>query len=117
MNKIIILVCLFCTFLSGCLYNKKVIKKGDMTIINEGYITVIGVASQDKGGALVESDSVQRYFIKGLYKWPENVYGKKVRARGKCIFYDQRELMKKSPYRQGYAIFRILKKVKWEVIE
>lgn len=119
MKKLIILMCTFFAFLTGCTQAKKITKQGDITIIDEGYITVIGVAKQDnKEGALIESDSNHhRYFIDSLDEWPKNINGKKIKARGRCIVTDQRELMKKAPFRQGPSIFRKLKDVKWEVIE
>ena len=119
MKKIIILVCFFSTLLTGCTHTKKITKQGDITIIDEGFITVVGVAKEDnKEGAFLESDSNHHpYFIKGLNEWPKNVHGKKVKAYGRCTVIDQRELMKQAPFRQGYAVYRSLKDVKWEVIE
>lgn len=96
----------------------KIIKKGDgYKIIDEGNITVVGLALNDKGGAFIDVDSLHWYFIKDLYRWPENVYNKKVKASGRCILYDQRVLMRKSPFRQGYGFMRTLQDAKWEVIE
>jgi hypothetical protein len=119
MKKIIILACLFFTLFTGCLQTKKITKQDDVTITDEGYITVVGVAKEDnKEGAFVESDSDHHpYFIKELNEWPKNVHGKRIKAYGRCMVVDQRELMKKAPFRQGYAVYRSLKDVKWEVIE
>lgn len=118
MRKIFRLAYIMFAFLMSCANSKKITKQGDITIIDEGYITVVGVAKEDsKGGALIEKDPDHRYFIKDLSAWPKNAYGKKIKASGRCITVDQRKLMKKNPYRQGYAIKRTLEDIKWEVVE
>lgn len=118
MKQMIVLIYVFSLFLNGCKPTSKVTNNGDITTTDYGYITVIGIAKEDsKTGALVENDSDHRYFIDGLNEWPKNVYGKKVKVRGRCITVDQQKLMKKNPYRQGYPVKNTLENAKWKVVD
>ncbi|HWB27753.1 MAG TPA: hypothetical protein VG738_19900 [Chitinophagaceae bacterium] len=118
MNKLITFFCVCLAFLTGCGASAKLTNQGDVTITNHGYITVVGMATEDiKGGPLIEGDSTHRYFIKGLHEWSKYAYGKKIRAHGKYITIDKRKLMDKEPWIQGYRIKDILENVKWEVID
>ena len=56
-------------------------------------ITVIGIALEDKGGAIVITDTPHRkYFIDGLDEWNEKYYGKKIKVTGILVIYEQEDL-------------------------
>lgn len=105
--------------LGACGGIKKVTyENGGLTKITEGgYITVIGVATERLSRSGIIDDKGVFYLIKGVSQWSRNLYGKKVKARGKLMVIDRREWMKVDIYRQGPGILNLLKDTKWEVIE
>lgn len=84
-------------------------------------ITVIGIAQEDKGGAVVTTDEGVFYFLDKLDIWNDNIYGKRIRVTGRLNI----EEIKENPYKGSDSVTpqqrngpkMILKKPKWDLLE
>lgn len=107
MNKIF----LFSILLSLATSSKKC---GELT---SNKVSVIGIALNDKDGAIVKTDS-SYYLIGGLDEWDEKYYKKKVRVTGVL----KREIHTKTStdsvwVQERVGTWLIIKKAKWYLVE
>jgi len=119
MKKVLAVLCALPLILTACGGEKKVTysESGLVKITEKGYITVIGVAGDLLNNNGIWDENGAFYKIAGATPWPENIYGKKIKAFGKLMVYDKRKLMKGNPYIQGPAILNLLTHAKWMLIE
>lgn len=107
--------------LTACCSTKNVTYgDGGLTrITDKGYITVVGVATDQLRRTAIEDDKGVYYVMKDIRGgWPQGVEGKKVKAYGKCLIIDRRKFMEKTNYLTGGpAITYVLTDAKWELIE
>jgi len=105
----------------ACSGSKKVTYgDGGLTkITDKGYITVVGLATDQLRRTAIMDDNQFYYIMRDISGgWPLDVKGKRVKAQGKLLVVDSRKLMEKTNFIQGGpAIMYVLADAKWEVVE
>ncbi len=80
-------------------------------------ITVIGIALDEKDGAIVETEQ-GNYWLEELDRWDEKYYGKKVKVTGKLVIKTYKKQSTDSIQVQEHVgTVRILKRPKWKLLE
>jgi hypothetical protein len=120
MKRILVALTGWLLVLSACHSTKNVTYgDGGLTKITEkGYITVVGMATDQLRRTAIKDDKGVYYVMRDIRGgWPSGVEGKKVKAHGKFLILDSRKLMKKTNYLVGGpVIMYVLADAKWEVI-
>jgi hypothetical protein len=84
-------------------------------------ITIIGTALNAKLGAIIQTENGEVYYLAGVYEWPDDITGKKVKATGTISseYHDPKNLKTKDgAYKTGMSGEKVnLHDVVWEVIE
>lgn len=102
-------ICLSIAILSGLCSNSNT--------GNDKKFTVIGVALNSKGGAIVKTKA-GIYFVDGLYRWDEKYYGKRVKVTGILIIEHHEKTSTDSlEVQELVGKQAILKKPKWSLAE
>jgi hypothetical protein len=79
--------------------------------------TVVGIALNMKGGAIVETD-LGNYLLEGLDRWNDKYYGKKVKVTGKLVVKIHKKQSTDSiQVQERVGTLRILKRPKWKLFE
>ncbi len=121
MKKILVLLSGWFLVLGAC-HSTKNVTYGDgrlTKITDKGYITVVGVATDQLRRTAIKNDKGVYYVMRDIRGgWPPGIEGKKVKAQGTFLILDSRKLMKKTKYLVGGpAIMYVLADAKWEVIK
>jgi hypothetical protein len=120
MKKIIVVISAWVLVFGACTGTKKVTyADGGLTkITDKGYITVVGLATDQLNRTAIKDENGVYYVMKGVERWSSDVENKMVTARGKLLIVDRTELMKSSKFMQGGpAITYFLTDAKWKIID
>lgn len=79
---------------------------------------ITGVALNAKSGAILVTENKESYYIDGLDRWTDSVYGKRIKIRGILIIKKDTTPVDSNLISQSFAPnveIRILKNIKWEL--
>lgn len=89
----------------------------ESNLVSNSKITVVGIALNIKGGAIVDSDN-GFYVVLGLDFWEDKYYGKKVKVTGKLAMVEHKKQSTDSVQVQEWVgKRRVIKKAKWRLVE